>query len=73
MAAVRKVSSITNDTLLEAAMHVHRRAGTVMVLKEYRSGLDCYSTGPKSSNTSEAYLFLNAVAKNKGTYTRCRN
>jgi hypothetical protein len=70
MAAVRKVCRITMDTFIEAAMHVHRKDGTVMTFKEYKSGLYYYNAYPKQSNTTNAYLFLNTVACNKGNYTR---
>jgi hypothetical protein len=39
MAAVRKVCRITMDTSVEAAMNVHRKDGTIMKFKEYKSGL----------------------------------
>jgi hypothetical protein len=40
MAAVRKVCRITTmDTSIKAALHVHRKDGTIMKFKEYRSGL----------------------------------
>jgi hypothetical protein len=70
VAAVRKVCRITMDTSVKAAMHVHRKDGTVMTFKDYRSGLYCYNAGPKHSKTSDAHLFLNRVAENKETYTR---
>jgi hypothetical protein len=70
MAAVRKVCRITMDTSIEAAMHVHQKDGTVMTFKEYKSGPYYYNTAPKQSNTTNAYLFLNTVAGNKGNYTR---
>ena len=70
MAAVRKVCRITMDTSIEAAMHVHRKDGTVMTFKEYKSGLYYYNADPKKSNTTNAYLFLNTVAGNKGNYTQ---
>jgi hypothetical protein len=70
MAAVRKVCRITMDTSIEVAMHDHRKDGTVMTFKEYKSGLYYYNADPKQSNTTNAYLFLNTVAGNKGNYTR---
>jgi hypothetical protein len=70
MAAVRKVCCITMDMSVEAATHVHRKDATVMTFKEYKSGLYYYNAGPKHSNTSDVYLFLNTVAENKGNYTR---
>jgi hypothetical protein len=39
MAAVRKVCRITMDTSVEAAVNVHRKDGTIMKFKEYKSGL----------------------------------
>jgi hypothetical protein len=74
MAAVRKICRITMDTSVEAAMHVHRKDGTIMKFKEYQSGLYYYDTGNSNSNTInksvDAYLFLNTVANNKAKYTR---
>jgi hypothetical protein len=59
------------DTSVKTAMHIHQRDGTVMTLfKEYKSGLYYYNAGPTHSNTSDAYLFLNTVAENKGNSTR---
>jgi hypothetical protein len=67
MATAGKVYRITMDTFVEAAMHIHRKDGTVMKFKEYKSGLYYYNAGPKHSNTRDAYLFLNTLAENKGT------
>jgi hypothetical protein len=74
MAAVRKLCRITMDTSVEAAMHVHRKEGSIMTFKEYKSGLYYYDTGNSDSNlnrtTEHAYLFLNTVASNKAAYTQ---
>jgi hypothetical protein len=77
MAAVRKVCRITMDTSVEAAMHVHRKDGTIMKFAEYTSGLYYYDVGADSggftndtSKTVDAYLFLNTVAGNKSRYTQ---
>jgi hypothetical protein len=39
LAAVRKVCRITMDKSVKATVHVHKKDGTVMKFKEYRSGL----------------------------------
>ncbi len=75
MAEVRKVCRITMDTSVEAAMHVHRKDGTIMKFEEYRSGLYFFDTQQKQPNNSTSpdyfdYLFLNTVANNKLAYTR---
>jgi Reverse transcriptase (RNA-dependent DNA polymerase)/Zinc knuckle len=74
MAEVRKVCRITMDTSLEAAMHVHRKDGTIMTFKEYTSGLYFFDTGtpspPNTYSPGHDYLFLNTVAANKQRYTR---
>jgi hypothetical protein len=75
MAAVRKVCRITMDTSVAAAMHVHRKDGTIMTFSEYESGLYYYdtcahSTAANQSNPTNAYLFLNTVAGNMAHYTQ---
>jgi hypothetical protein len=72
MAEVRKVCRITMDTSLEAAMHVHRKDGSLMKFQEYRSGLYFFDTLVKknTSTNEQDYLFLNTVAGNKGKYTQ---
>jgi hypothetical protein len=75
MAAVRKVCRITMDTSVEAAMNVHRKDGTVMKFREYKSGLYYYDASEhraasNPSSTSEDYTFLNTVAGNKANLTR---
>lgn len=74
MAAIRKACRITMDTLLAAAIHVHRKNGTIMTFKEYRSGLyfsDAGSSSTKLNNkTKTTYMFLNTAAGNKTQYTQ---
>jgi hypothetical protein len=75
MAEVHKVCSITMDTSVEASMDVHRRDGSIMKFREYKSGLYYYGTGQPTapnnhSSSPNNYLFLNTVAENKATYTR---
>jgi hypothetical protein len=78
MAAVRKICRITMDTSVEAAMHVHRKDGTIMTFKEYRSGLYYYDASTKNSGHNnnltstnvDAYLLLNTVAANKASFTQ---
>jgi hypothetical protein len=70
MTAVHKVCGITMDTSVKAAMNVHRKDGTIMQFNEYRSGLYYYNAGNNHSSTTQDYLFLNTVAKNKSTYNR---
>jgi hypothetical protein len=61
MAAVRKVCRITMDTSVEAAMHVHRKDGTIMTFRDFQSGLYYYDAAEGSSNinseTDDAYTF----------------
>jgi hypothetical protein len=63
MAAVRKVCRITMDTSVEAAMIVHRKDGSMMKFKEYKSGLYYYDAGKHKAATSntrdknEDYIF----------------
>jgi hypothetical protein len=76
MAAVRKVCRITMDTSVEAAMIVHRKDGSIMKFKEYKSGLYYYDAGKhkaatsNTSNTNEDYIFLITVAGSKESFTR---
>jgi hypothetical protein len=76
MAAVRKVCCITMDTSVEAAMIVHRKDGSIMKFKEYKSGLYYYDAGKHkavASNTrdkNEDYIFLITVAGNKESFTQ---
>jgi hypothetical protein len=66
MVAAPKVSQITTNTSVKAAMPLHQKDGTVMSFKEYMSGLYYYNAGSKhTSNTLDVYLFLNTVAKTK--------
>ena len=67
MAEVRKMCRITTDTSVEAALTVHRKDGTLMKFREYKTGLYFFDTkeSPEQSNfisaESCAYLFLNTV------------
>jgi hypothetical protein len=75
MAAVRKVCHITMDTLVEAAMNVHRKDGTIMKFREYKSGLYYYDASEhraasNPTSTSEDYIFLNTVAGSKANLTQ---
>ena len=74
MAAVRKICRITMDTSVDAAIHVHRRDGSIMTFTEYQSGLYYFDTGVGSTkstkNNVDAYVFLTTVAGNKLKYTR---
>ena len=45
MAAVRKMCRITMDASVEASINVHRKDGTAMKFKEYKSGLYYYEAG----------------------------
>jgi hypothetical protein len=58
MAAVRKVCCITIDTSIEAIMRVHRKDGTVMTFKEYKSGPYYYNPGPKHVVTQATPTYL---------------
>jgi hypothetical protein len=75
MVELRKVCHITMVTSVEASMDVHRRDGSIMKFREYKSGLYYYDTGQptapdKHSSSPNNYLFLNTVAENEATYTR---
>ena len=77
MAKVRKKCRITMDTSVEASMNVHRRDGTIMKFREYRSGLYYFDAGasappaePNDTSTTSDYLFLNTVENNKQAHTR---
>jgi hypothetical protein len=56
MAAVRKVCRITMDTSVDAAMNVHRKDGTIMKFKEYKSGLYYYNHENKGNGRDRADL-----------------
>jgi hypothetical protein len=76
MAAVRKTCRITMDTSVEAAMNIHRKDGSIMKFREYKSGLYYYdvadnSTAPNpTSSKLNDYLFLLIVDGNKASFTR---
>jgi hypothetical protein len=74
MSAVSKVCRITMDSSVDNALHVHRKNGTIMTFREYKSGLYYYDAANKNNNHSstqvEGYLFLNTVAQKKAQYTR---
>ena len=82
MAAVRKVCRITMDTSVEPAMSVHGQDGSIMKLKDFRSGLYYYDAGIhsqqyKTNSTTQdlsfvnkfRFLLLNTVAENKTLFT----
>ena len=75
MAEVRKKCRITMDTSVEAAMHVHRKDGSIMTFTEFQSGLYFFDTTatytPNTYSQNSNYLFLSTVADNKSRYTRC--
>ena len=59
------------DTSIEAAaMHVHRKDGSIMKFAEYKSGLYYFDTSPNFTSKNHDYLFLNTVADNKNRYTQ---
>jgi hypothetical protein len=56
-------------------MHVNRKDGSTMTVREYQSGLYYYdashhTTDPKTKDNSADYLFLTTVAGNKARFTR---
>jgi hypothetical protein len=50
MDAVRKTCRITMDTSIEAAMHVHRKDGTIMTFREYQTGLYYYDVADAANS-----------------------
>jgi hypothetical protein len=63
--------------LVEAAMSVHRKDGSIMKFREYTSGLYYYDLADTSTaapnptnNKHDDYLFLLTVAGNKASFTR---
>jgi hypothetical protein len=77
MAEVHKICRIIMDTSVEASMDVHRCNGSIMKFCEYKSGLYYYDTGQPAAHNNHSsshcnYLFLNTIAENKTTYTRCK-
>ncbi len=75
LAQVRKRCRVTMDTAQEAAMVVHRKDGSMMKFKEFRSGLYYYDpkepAPPNSTKSSVSdYCLIQTVDNNKRMFHR---
>jgi hypothetical protein len=74
LAEVRRKCRCVMDTDVEAAIHVYKQDGTVILFKEYENGLYFYDVEEalesKPKTDANAYSFILTVDANKGLFHR---